>query len=295
MSLKILMFGETGQVATEMRRRAGPDLVIEALGRQAADLTDPEACAARIAATDANVVVNAAAYTAVDQAEEDLATAMVVNAEAPGAMAAAAASRGLPFLHISTDYVFDGSGTEPWSEDAPTAPLGVYGLSKLAGEERVTAAGGPHAILRTAWVHAAHGKNFLRTMLRLGAERDRLTIVEDQRGGPTAAGDIADALITMAGAQAERRGPSGIYHFCGAPAVSWHGFATAIFEAAGMADRVEVAPIPSSAFPTKAPRPANSVLNCSKIHADYGILQPDWRQSMARILADLADLEGKAP
>ncbi|MEL6476620.1 MAG: dTDP-4-dehydrorhamnose reductase [Pseudomonadota bacterium] len=280
--MKILMFGKTGQVATEILRRAEG---VEALGRDQADLTDPEACRAAVAATDADVILNAAAYTAVDNAEDDEATAQKVNAEAPTAMAEAASARGLPFLHISTDYVFDGAGSEPWAEDAPTAPLGAYGRTKLAGERGVTAAAGPHVILRTAWVHAAHGGNFLRTMLRL-ADRERLTIVADQHGGPTAAGDIAEALLTIARAFHAGNGASGIYHFCGAPAVSWHGFATEIF-AMSKGPSPDCVAIPSSDYPTKAARPGNSVLDCGKIARDYGIAQPDWRVSLREILTEL--------
>ncbi|MEM7176876.1 MAG: dTDP-4-dehydrorhamnose reductase [Pseudomonadota bacterium] len=283
--MKILMFGKTGQVATEILRRAGPGVSVTALGRDAANLTDPTACAKAIAASDADIVINAAAYTAVDKAEEDLATAMAVNAAAPTAMANAAASKGLPFLHISTDYVFDGSATRPWREDDPTSPLGAYGRSKLAGEEGVKAAVGAHVILRTAWVHAAHGGNFVRTMLRIGATRPELTVVDDQRGGPTAALDIADGLLTIASAWQAGNGTAGTYHFCGAPAVSWCGFAQTIFREAGMPTRVR--PIPSYDYPTPAPRPANSVLDCAKIAHDYGIAQPDWHASLKSILTEL--------
>ncbi|MEM7507761.1 MAG: dTDP-4-dehydrorhamnose reductase [Pseudomonadota bacterium] len=288
--MKVLMFGQTGQVATEMLRRHGHGLTVEALGRKSADLTDPAACAAAVQASNADLILNAAAYTAVDNAEDDEATAHLVNAEAPGAMAQAAAARGLPFLHVSTDYVFDGTGETPWAEDAPTSPLGAYGRAKLAGEQAVQAAGGAHVILRTAWVHAAHGGNFVKTMLRLAAERDRLTIVADQRGGPTAARDIASALVEIIRAHGDGRGTSGIYHFCGAPAVSWHEFACEIF-AQSSGKVPEVVPIPSADFPTKAPRPANSVLDCNKIARDYGIEQPDWRQSLRGILKELEGLE----
>ena len=200
--MRVLVFGQTGQVATELARQAAPDMAMTCMGRDRADLSDPAACAAVIAASDADVVINAAAYTAVDRAEsaEDLAT--TINGTAPGAMAAACKAAGIPFLHVSTDYVFDGSGTRPWQPDDATGPLGAYGRSKLAGEQAVRAAGGAHAITRTSWVFSAHGANFVKTMLRLGAERDKLTIVADQIGGPTAAADIAAALLTMARARA---------------------------------------------------------------------------------------------
>lgn len=282
--LSILCFGRTGQVARELSRRAGTDIKLISLDREAADLKDPAACAAQIDATDADIIINAAAYTAVDKAEDEPDLAYTINSDAPGAMAQAAAARRLPFLHISTDYVFDGRGSNAWNEGDETAPLGTYGRSKLAGEQAVIQAGGPHVILRTAWVHAAHGNNFLRTMLRVGAARDKLTVVDDQFGGPTAAGDIAQTLFTIAGAFHQGRGTTGIYHYCGQPAVSWCDFAREIFGQAGMS--TEVAPIPSSDWPTPAPRPANSVLDCAKIMRDYGIEQPDWRQSLTKILAE---------
>jgi len=176
----ILVFGRTGQVAQELQRQ----VPVTALGRDRADLTDPAACAAAIHAHAPAMVINAAAYTAVDRAETEEAQAEVVNATAPGAMARACADLGIPFVHISTDYVFDGSGTAPWAPDAPTGPLGAYGRTKLAGEEAVRAAGGPHVILRTSWVFSAHGANFVKTMLRLGAERPVLRVVADQVGAP---------------------------------------------------------------------------------------------------------------
>ncbi|MEM9370466.1 MAG: dTDP-4-dehydrorhamnose reductase [Pseudomonadota bacterium] len=279
------MFGKKGQVATEVLRRAPDSVIVTPLDRTEADLSNPEKCAAHVHKSDADLVLNAAAYTAVDKAEEEIDLAMAVNALAPGAMADAAAEKGIPFLHISTDYVFDGTGQDPWSEDDPTSPLGSYGRSKRVGEERVIASGARHVILRTAWVHAAHGNNFVRTMLRVGASRDRVTVVDDQFGGPTAAGDIADAILAIGAAYGRGDGRSGIYHFSGAPYVSWCGFARAIFEEAGMT--TEVAPIPSSDWPTPAPRPANSRLDCAKIAADYGIPQPDWRTSLKAILKEL--------
>lgn len=285
--MKILVIGRTGQVATEIQRLAGPDLAVTALGREAADLDDPAACAAAVAAADADIVINAAAYTAVDKAEGDEAAAMTVNGHSPGAMARAAAARGLPFLHISTDYVFDGSGTRPWREDDPVGPLGAYGRSKLEGERQVAAAGGPHVILRTAWVFAAHGGNFVRTMLRVGPTRDRLTVVDDQRGGPTPAADIARALVTIARAFAAGQGVSGVFHFAGAPTVSWREFAVEIFRQADWLRAPEVAPIHTADWPTPAARPGNSALDCSRITAAYGIAQPDWRVGLQAVLTEL--------
>ena len=287
--MKLLVIGRTGQVATELQRCAGPAVSVTAIGRETADLTDPEACAAAVAAAEADAVINAAAYTAVDKAEDHEATAMAVNGDSPGAMARAAAARGLPFLHVSTDYVFDGSGTRPWREDDPVAPLGAYGRSKLEGERQVAAAGGPHAILRTAWVFAGHGANFVRTMLRVGATRDRLTVVDDQIGGPTPAADIAAALVTMAQVFHAGRGVSGIFHFAGAPTVSWRSFAVEIFRQADWITAPEVAPIATADWPTPAARPANSALDCSRIAATYGIAQPDWRQGLAPVLRELRE------
>ena len=288
MTLKLLVFGQTGQVATELIALNRPDLVVQALSRNEADLVDPAACAARVAATDADVVINAAAYTAVDRAETEPDLAHTVNAEAPGAIAVACAARGLPFLHVSTDYVFDGTGTRPWREDDPTGPLGVYGRSKLAGEQAVAAAGGAYVVLRTAWVFSPHGSNFVKTMLRVGATRDRLTVVDDQHGGPTPADSIAAALVAIARAYAAGRGTNGVFHFSGAPDTTWCGFARGVFARTGW-DRVpEIVPIASADWPTPAQRPANSRLECTRIAETYGILQPDWGAGLDRTLAALA-------
>ena len=285
--MRILVFGTTGQLARELLRRAPEGVAVQAVGRDVADLTDPAACAAVVAAAKADLILNAAAYTAVDQAETDRATADLVNGEAPGAMARAAATRGLPFLHVSTDYVFDGSGTRPRREGDPVAPLGAYGASKLLGEHRVAEAGGQAVILRTAWVFSAHGKNFVKTMLRVGAEREALSVVDDQRGGPTAAADIADALFTIATAFGKGRGVPGIYHFAGAPTVSWADFAEAIFAASSLPRKPVVNRIPSSDYPTPAKRPGNSALDCSLLAKTYGITQPDWRKSLADVIGEL--------
>ncbi|MCB2125327.1 MAG: dTDP-4-dehydrorhamnose reductase [Rhodobacteraceae bacterium] len=285
--MKALVFGTTGQLGIELARTAPRGTLLLAFGREAADLAHPETCAALVATTDVDVVINAAAYTAVDAAETDRETAHLVNAEAPGAMARAAARRAIPFLHVSTDYVFDGSGTRPWREEDPVAPLGVYGQTKLAGERAIIAADGPHAILRTSWVFSAHGRNFVKTMLRLAAERETLSVVDDQRGGPTAAADIAVTLWTVARAFAEGRGSSGVFHYAGAPTVSWAGFAEAVLAASALARRPSVRRIASADYPTPARRPANSALDCARIRATYGIEQPDWRASLARVIREL--------
>jgi dTDP-4-dehydrorhamnose reductase len=280
--MRLLVFGKTGQVARELARIA-PDAVL--LGRDEADLTNPAACAAAIAANDADAVINAAAWTAVDKAEAEEPAATVVNGEAPAAMARAAAAKGVPFLHISTDYVFDGAGDRAFAPDHPTAPLGAYGRSKLAGEIGVRAAGGTHAILRTSWVVSAHGANFVKTMLRLAETRETINVVADQIGGPTPAAAIAAALVDMAGQLAADPTKSGTYHFSGAPDVSWAGFAREIFRQAGLATQVE--DIPTSAYPTPARRPLNSRLDCASLQDVFGIPRPDWRQGLADILKEL--------
>lgn len=279
--MTILVFGSTGQVATELQRQA--DVV--ALGRDEADLSDPATCVAAIKAHAPRVVINAAAYTAVDRAEEEQALALSINADAPIAMAQACAELGIPFVTISTDYVFDGLGTDPWQPGDTTGPLGAYGRTKLVGEDGVRAAGGTFAILRTSWVFSAHGNNFVKTMLRLGAERDRLTIVGDQIGGPTAAADIAAACLRIADTLTKDPNATGTYHFSGAPDVSWAEFATEIFTQANIT--CDVAPIPSSDYPTPAARPFNSRMDCSTTKAVFGIDRPDWRESLSAVLTDL--------
>ncbi len=288
--MSLLVFGETGQVARELARRA-PEATC--LGRAVADLSDPAACAAQIAARRPSAVINAAAYTAVDRAEEEEALATTVNGAAPTAMARACAALGVPFVHISTDYVFDGSGTAPWVPDAPTAPLGAYGRSKLAGEEGVRAAGGTHAILRTSWVVSAHGGNFVKTMLRLGAERDGVRVVDDQIGAPTAAGDIAAACLEIAAQLQAAPEKRGTYHFAGSPDVSWADVAREIFTQAGLS--CTVSDIPSSDYPLPAPRPKNSRMDCASLAAVFGIARPDWRESLRGILQELGALPPKTP
>jgi len=282
--MRILVFGKNGQVATELQRQAS----VTALGRDQADLSNPQACADIIAATSANIIINAAAYTAVDMAEEDVQLANVVNGDAPSAMALAAAARGIPFLHISTDYVFNGSGTQARKPNDAVDPLGVYGHSKLLGEERVQNAGGNYAILRTSWVFSAHNANFVKTMLRLGADCEVLSIVSDQIGGPTPAADIAATLLHMAGIFAGGAGKTGIYHYSGAPAVSWADFAREIFSQSGL--NVRVNDIPSSAYPTPAKRPLNSRLDGSTLAADYGIDPPDWKTGLRKVLTELGQV-----
>ena len=280
--MKILVFGKTGQVASELQRQA--DVI--PLDRTQADLSDPAACAAIVRNSDADVIINAAAYTAVDQAEANESLAITINAAASTEIAKAAATRGLPFLHISTDYVFDGLGNTARAPEEPTAPINAYGRSKLAGEQGVIAAGGTYAILRTSWVFSAHGANFVKTMLQLGKERSALNIVDDQIGGPTPAADIAATLLKMA--EQLRHDNSGTYHYAGTPDVSWKDFATEIFLQASLP--VEVSGIPTSSYPTPAERPLNSRLDCTAMQNMFGIPQPNWRAGLTKVLQDLGEI-----
>ncbi|MDS9466322.1 dTDP-4-dehydrorhamnose reductase [Paracoccus sp. MBLB3053] len=278
----LLVFGSTGQVATELRRLA-PDASF--LGREAAELSDPEACAAAILAHRPEAVINAAAYTAVDRAESETELAQCINSLAPAAMARAAAELGVPFLQISTDYVFDGSGERPWREDDATGPLGAYGATKLDGERGIAEAGGQWAVLRTSWVFSAHGANFVKTMMRLGKERDELRVVADQHGGPTPAADIAAACLDMIRSMRKQPGKGGIYHFSGAPDTSWAGFARTIMKQAGLSCRVT--DISTSDYPTPARRPGNSRLDCRAIMRDFGIARPDWHAGLEKVVTEL--------
>lgn len=281
--MRLLVFGQSGQVAQELARRLPQGISARFLGRDQADLSDPAACAAAIG--DCDAVINATAYTAVDKAETDEAAALAVNATAPAAMAARCAALDIPFLHLSTDYVFDGAGTLPFAPNHPTGPQNAYGRTKLAGEQGIRAAGECHLILRTSWVVSAHGSNFVKTMLLLGGTRDSLTVVADQIGGPTPAADIADALLVAARAMTQGA-KGGTHHFAGAPDVPWSGFARAIMVQAGLA--CQITDIPSSAYPTPAARPPNSRLDCSTFEAEFGMKRPDWRRGLSLILQELS-------
>lgn len=279
---KLLVFGRSGQVAQELAALA-PDSHF--LGREQIDLTKPGEIAAAVENLRPWAIINASAYTAVDKAETEIAQARFLNADAPAQMARAAADAGIPFLHISTDYVFDGSGTAPRAEGDQTGPLGVYGQTKLEGEQAVAAEGGNWAVMRTSWVFSSHGNNFVKTMLRLGQERDALNVVADQIGGPTAARDIADTLLQMARRMAEGAAVGGIYHYAGAPSVSWADFARAIFAQAGIDCTVH--DITTADYPTPARRPANSRLSCLRLQDDLGIERPDWRTGLRDVLNKL--------
>ena len=293
--MTVLLFGGNGQVGHELRRslRALGDIVVTTRSGklpddtrcEVADFDGPEALAELVERVAPAIVVNAAAYTAVDKAEDDAEAAFRANAEAPGVLARACAARGVPFVHYSTDYVFDGQGSRPYREDDPTAPLGVYGASKLAGEDAIRAAGGQHLILRTAWVYGRHGHNFMKTMLRLGADRDELRVVADQVGTPTPAALIADVTAELLRLQ---DAPSGTFHLTPRGETSWHGFAETIFAEAvarGLIARVpKVIPIATSEYPTRARRPAYSCLDIGKVEAHVGRRLPDWSDSLRRVL-----------
>ena len=277
----ILVFGKTGQVAQELQRCA-PDAIY--LGRDMADFANPDQTAKHVREIKPKVVINAAAYTAVDKAESDPLLAETVNGETPTAIAHACKAVGAALVHISTDYVFDGTGSQPRHPDDPTGPLGVYGASKLMGEVGIRASGTRHVILRTSWVFSAHGNNFVRTMLRLGTERDALSIVNDQIGGPTPASAIAEACHKVAGALADGHN-GGTYHFSGTPDVSWRDFAEEIFRQANL--DVAVTGIPTTDYPTPAARPLNSRLDCESLFKDFGIRRPDWKAALSDVLKEL--------
>jgi dTDP-4-dehydrorhamnose reductase len=299
--MKILLLGGNGQVGYELVRSLAPlgEVVVttrngELEGGGACEVLDlyaPQTFAPLIERIDPDVVVNATAHTAVDRAEDEPELAFRANAEAPTELARLCAVRGATLVHYSTDYVFDGSGTTPYREDQPTRPLGVYGASKLAGEQGIQASGANHLILRTAWVYATRGGNFLRTMLRVGAEREELRVVADQRGCPTPAWLIADVT-----AEVLRQGikASGIRHLVAGGETTWHGFAEAIFDevhACGLiARRPRVVPITTAEYPTRARRPAYSVLDTQRLQDEYGLALPEWRRALATTLSELASV-----
>lgn len=288
--MNLLITGAGGQVGRELALRlGGGDL---ALDRAALDLTDAAAVAATLAHHRPRVVINAAAYTAVDQAEQEPEAAHAINAMAVAHLAAACAAVGAVLIHLSTDYVFDGTAAMPYTDDQPAAPLGVYGASKWAGEQALRTALPQHLILRVSWVFGQFGHNFVKTMLRVARDRDLLKVVADQRGGPTAAADIADTLMSLArrAAQGEVL-PWGTYHYAGQPFVSWHGFAEAIFAeavAAGVLDHApQVQAISTAEYPTPAKRPAQSSLDMQRSVAQLGLQPPDWRASLHTLMQDL--------
>jgi len=297
--LRILLLGANGQVGTELRRSLVPlgELAVATRdGRLAdgatcevADFDDPDGLARLVTKVAPDVVVNAAAHTAVDRAESEPDAAFRANAHAPAAIAGACVARDALLVHYSTDYVFDGSASRPYREDDPTSPLGVYGASKLAGENAIVESGVRHMIFRTAWVYAAHGRNFLLTMLRLAGERDELRVVADQVGSPTSAAHIADSTAAILG-QGPRR--SGLWHLTCEGRTNWHGFAEAIMAGAverGLLRRApRVVPIATSDYPTPAARPAFSVLDNARLQRDFGTTPPSWQDGLCRVLDRLA-------
>jgi dTDP-4-dehydrorhamnose reductase len=296
--MKILVAGAQGQLAHALlgAARGRDGLHVVAFGRPQLDIADRASVARALDAERPDFVVNAAAYTAVDKAESDSDAAFAVNRDGAGALAAAADAHGCPIIHVSTDYVFDGTKAGPYIETDPTGPMSVYGRSKLAGEAAVSAGTARHVILRTAWVYGPHGHNFLKTMLRLARERPQLRVVADQRGNPTYAPHLAAAILAMAARLAERGGdaqPWGIYHAAGTGQTTWAGFAAAIVEAAAAlgVPQVPVVPITTAEYPTPAVRPANSCLDCGKLERVFGLALPPWRQGVAECIGELKRLE----
>ncbi|MFS0771905.1 dTDP-4-dehydrorhamnose reductase [Sphingomonas sp. 1P08PE] len=288
---QVLVTGGSGQVGTELARYDWPaGWQAIALTRAELDLTDPAAINRMVASHPWVAIVSAGAYTAVDKAETDAVAAWQVNALAPAALAVAARDAGIPIVHVSTDYVFPGDREGAWEVDDPVAPLGVYGASKLGGELAVRTSGARHAIVRTAWVVSAHGNNFVKTMLRVGADRPVMRVVADQHGSPTSAADLAAALATLVVRLAEdAEAPTGTYHFSNAGPTSWHGFAEEIFRQAaprgGPSPTVEA--ITTAEFPTPATRPANSLLSHRAIERDHGIQPRGWQTALGDILDEL--------
>lgn len=288
--MKVLITGCNGQVGHCLTERLKSIADVFALDSKGLDITNREAVLNTVAKFRPDYIINAAAHTAVDRAEQEVELSYAINRDGPRYLAEAAKECGAVMLHISTDYVFDGMGDKPYQESDATGPQGIYGQSKLAGEQAVVAHCPQHLILRTAWVFGEHGNNFVKTMLRLARSRDELNIVGDQFGGPTYAGDIADALISMMQYLEQGKQPQwGIYHFSGMPYASWVDFASAIFQSAEQHDVLTKQPkfsaIPSSAYPTPAKRPANSRLDCSKIKNQFGIEPSDWNTALNNIQA----------
>ncbi len=296
--MKILLLGKNGQVGWELQRALAPLGELIALDRAGAagfcgDLSTPELLCRTVRALAPDVIVNAAAYTTVDRAESEPEHAQRINADAVGALAEIAYSTGALLVHYSTDYVFNGSGSQPWRETDTTAPLSVYGQTKLAGEQAIIDSGCAHLIFRTSWVYAARGNNFAKTMLRLAAERERLNVIDDQIGAPTGAELISD--VTAHAIRATRHNPNlvGIYHLAAAGETSWHGYAEFVINTAraqGRALKVtEIAPIPTRQYPTPAQRPLNSRLDTTKLTASFGLHMPHWQSGVLRMQDEFMD------
>lgn len=290
--MRVLITGAHGQVGHELMRCAPAGFEVVGLGSAELDIANAEQVAEVVARIQPQLIINAAAYTAVDKAESDAVRAFAVNRDGVANLACAAERLAIPLLHISTDYVFAGDAAEPYRESDPTGPTGVYGVSKLAGERALAEHCSRFLILRTSWVFGVHGNNFVKTMLRLGRERDELSVVADQHGGPTSARSIAAALWQLAQLYVQQGELAwGVYHFSGLPSCSWHGFAEEIFQQAhaqGLIARVpNVHRISTEDYPTPARRPRWSVLDCSRLSSMFGIAIPDWRLELADLLCEL--------
>ena len=286
--LNILISGKTGQVAVELQKHLAGLGNLIVLGRDVLDLSQPEQIRAQVRAHKPDLIIIAAAHTAVDQAESEPELAFAINAIAPGVFAEEAAALGIPLIHYSTDYVFDGSKPAPYTEDDATNPLGVYGKSKLAGELAIAASGAQHVILRTSWVYSTHGKNFLLTMQSLLQERPELRVVADQIGAPTWAGTIARSTRALIERwQAGDAGAWGTYHLTASGETSWFGFTQAIAAHLSAQGKTcaTLEPIPASAYPTPAARPQNSRLDCSKLAREWAVTQPDWEAALSECVA----------
>jgi dTDP-4-dehydrorhamnose reductase len=296
--VRILLFGRNGQVGWELQRSLAPLGELVALGSAGdhglcGDFSDVQGLARTVAEVKPDVIVNAAAYTAVDKAESEADLARQVNATAPGALAEAVRAAGAALVHFSTDYVFDGSGVQPWKEQDACNPLSVYGSTKLEGERRIAQAEVPHLILRTSWVYGARGGNFAKTMLRLARERERLTVIDDQFGAPTGADLLADVTAHALRAMLADPGKAGIYHVAAGGTATWHEYARFVLaqaESAGVALKAradQVVPVPTSAFPTPARRPHNSRLDTSRFRTVFGLSLPPWERGVARMLEEI--------
>jgi len=293
--MNILIIGSNGQLGWELvRRGASHGLQIMALDYPDIDIGVPSSISSNTKSREIDLIVNAAAYTAVDRAESETQAAFAVNRDGPANLAKRCRDRGIPLIHVSTDYVFDGTKQGGYTEEDPVAPLGVYGESKAAGEAEVRKILPEHFILRTAWLCGVHGHNFVKTMLKLGRKTDTLRVVSDQYGCPTIAADLAEAILELV-RQAEKKQSVkwGTYHYCGAGKTTWYGFATAIFEIARQYEKLtveSVVPISTAEYPTPVKRPANSVLDCSKIERKFGIRPRPWRESLATMIKQLYEL-----
>ena len=296
--MKILLFGKNGQVGWELQRALAPLGEVVALGFDSpaplnADFSRPESLAATVRAVAPQIIVNAAAHTAVDKAEGEPDFARALNATAPAVLAREAAALGAWLVHYSTDYVFDGSGSTPWTEDSPTGPLSVYGATKLEGEEAIRASGCRHLVFRTSWVYATRGGNFAKAMLKLAKERDKLTVIDDQFGSPTGADLLADVTAHALRAALMRPELAGTYHAVAQGETSWYGYARHVIEfARTVGQPIRVAPdaihaVPTSAFPTPARRPGNSRMNTRKLRDTFGLTLPSWQSGVDRMLTEV--------